>query len=186
MPLQERILEVLEETKTLLGTLDAKELEALCTMLRSWQTKRLFFWARGRSFLVLKGFAMRLMHLGYTVFVVGEVTCPAIREGDILIVASGSGQTSSVLLFAEKARRLGAFVFAFLGKKGTPLEGIAHASLAFAPEKASATRQLFTDGGGTRFEDALWLLCDALVLSLVEGKETEAYRLMMEHHANLE
>lgn len=186
MSLQGKILAVLEEAQALLLTLDVESLEALCEMLKSWQTKRLFFWGRGRSFLVLKGFAMRLMHLGYVVHIVGEVTCPAIREGDVLIVASGSGKTSSVLLFAEKARNLGAFVFAFLGKKGTPLEAVAHASLAFAPERAQKTCQLFTDGGGTRFEDALWLLCDALVLALVEGKEAEAYRLMMERHANLE
>lgn len=40
--------------------------------------------------------------------------------------------------------------------------------------------------GGTRFEDALWLLCDTLILALIEGREGEAYRLMMERHANLE
>ncbi|MCX7731051.1 MAG: SIS domain-containing protein [Candidatus Caldatribacterium sp.] len=186
MRLQEKILTVLEEAKTLLLALKEQDLATFCEMLKSWQEKRLFFWGRGRSFLILKAFAMRLMHLGYTVHIVGEVTCPAIREGDILIVASGSGRTSSVLLFTEKARSLGAFVFAFLGRRGTPLETIAHAFLAFAPENVGETRQLFTDGGGTRFEDALWLLCDALVLALVEGKEVEAYRLMMERHANLE
>lgn len=186
MTLQEKILTVLEEARALLLTLDMEHLATFCEMLKSWRAKRLFFWARGRSFLVLKGFAMRLMHLGYTVHIVGEVTCPAIQKGDVLIVASGSGRTSSVLLFAEKARHLGAFVFAFLGKKGTPLEALANASLAFAPEETQGTCQLFTDGGGTRFEDALWLLCDALVLALVEGGEAEAYRLMMERHANLE
>lgn len=186
MPFREKILEVLEEAKDLLSTLEEKDLEAFFSCFESWRKKRLFFWARGRSFLVLKGFAMRLMHLGYTVHIVGEVTCPAIREGDVLVVASGSGHTSSVLLFAEKARSLGALVFAFLGKRGTPLEAVAHHALAFSPEKTRATRQLFTGGGGTRFEDALWLLCDACILALVAGKEDEAYRLMMEKHANLE
>ncbi len=186
MPFQEKILSVLEEAKDLLLTLDEGELEVFLEMLRAWSEKRLFFWARGRSFLVLKGFAMRLMHLGYTVHIVGEVTCPAIRAGDVLIVASGSGRTPSVLLFAEKARDLGAWVFAFLGRRGTPLETIAHHFLAFSPEQAGATRQLSTGGGGTRFEDALWLLCDASVLALVEGWESEAYRFMMERHANLE
>lgn len=186
MPFRECIQRVLEEASHLLETLDAERLETLCQYFQEWRTKRLFFWARGRSFLVLKGFAMRLMHLGYTVHIVGEVTCPAIQAGDILVVASGSGRTPSVLLFAEKARQLGAFVFAFLGKEGTPLEALACDVLAFAPEKTTPTEQLATDGGGTRFEDALWLLCDALILALVDGEKDRAYRLMMERHANLE
>jgi 6-phospho-3-hexuloisomerase len=47
--------------------------------------------------------AMRFMHLGYTVFIVGETNTPAILEGDLLLVASGSGTTSSVVS-AEKAK----------------------------------------------------------------------------------
>jgi 6-phospho-3-hexuloisomerase len=46
--------------------------------------------------------AMRFMHLGYTVFI-GETNTPAILEGDLL-VASGSGTTSSVVSSAEKAK----------------------------------------------------------------------------------
>jgi 6-phospho-3-hexuloisomerase len=48
--------------------------------------------------------AMRFMHLGYTVFIVGETNTPAILEGDLLLVASGSGTTSSVVSSAEKLR----------------------------------------------------------------------------------
>jgi 6-phospho-3-hexuloisomerase len=48
--------------------------------------------------------AMRFMHLGYTVFIVGETNTPAILEGDLLLVASGSGTTSSVVSSAEKAK----------------------------------------------------------------------------------
>jgi 6-phospho-3-hexuloisomerase len=44
------------------------------------------------------------MHLGYTVFIVGETNTPAILEGDLLLVASGSGTTSSVVSSAEKAK----------------------------------------------------------------------------------
>lgn len=186
MSFREKVLGVLEEARELLLTLDEAEVEAFCHALKEWRTRRLFFWARGRSFLTLKGLAMRLMHLGYPVHIVGEVTCPAIREGDVLVVASGSGKTSSVLLFAEKARGFGAEVVAFVGKRGTILEEVAHRVIAFAPERVRETHQLSTGSGGTRFEGALWLLCDALILALIEGEEERAYCLMMERHANLE
>ncbi len=45
----------------------------------------------GRSRLSIMGFAMRLMHMGYSVHLVGDVTTPAIQKGDVLIVGSGSG-----------------------------------------------------------------------------------------------
>jgi 6-phospho-3-hexuloisomerase len=58
--------------------------------------------AAGRSGLALKMAAMRFMQ--YTVFIVGETNTPAILEGDLLLVASGSGTTSSVVSSAEKAK----------------------------------------------------------------------------------
>jgi 6-phospho-3-hexuloisomerase len=38
---------------------------------------------------------------GIPVFIVGETNTPAILEGDLLLVASGSGTTSSVVSSAE-------------------------------------------------------------------------------------
>lgn len=57
---------------------------------------RIFVVGTGRSELVGKAFAMRLMHLGFNVHVVGEVTTPAIRDKDCLIAISGSGETKQL------------------------------------------------------------------------------------------
>ena len=43
-------------------------------------------------------FAMRLMHLGFVVYVIGDVTTPSINEDDCLIAISGSGETRTVTL----------------------------------------------------------------------------------------
>ena len=52
--------------------------------------KRIFVGGAGRSLLSMKGFAMRLMQTEHETYLVGEVTTPAIHEGDLLIVGSGS------------------------------------------------------------------------------------------------
>lgn len=70
--------------------------------------ERVFLVGAGRSGLVCRFFAMRLMHLGKQVFMVGDVTTPSIQQGDILIAISGSGNTQSVVVMAEKARQAGA------------------------------------------------------------------------------
>ncbi|MDI3542786.1 MAG: 6-phospho-3-hexuloisomerase [Candidatus Atribacteria bacterium] len=178
---------VLKETHTLLTTLDAEKVKRLIAHVeKDWPEKRLFFWARGRSFLVLRGFAMRLMHMGYEVHIVGEVDCPAIGEGDILIVASGSGGTSSVLLLVDKARQFGAQIVAITGRPNSPLQEKTDEVVEFNPEKAGDSVQLYSNGGGTRFEHSLMLFLDSVILSLVFSRREEAYQEMLKRHANLE
>jgi len=72
----------------------------------------MFFLGAGRSGLALKMAAMRMMHLGLCVYVAGEVTTPAIAEGDLLVVASGSGTTADPLHSASVAVKAGASVLA--------------------------------------------------------------------------
>ena len=69
-----------------LKKIDQKQIDQLATSIK--QAKRIFVSGAGRSLLMLKGLAMRLMHLGYEVYVVGEVTTPAFLSEDLLIVAS--------------------------------------------------------------------------------------------------
>ena len=73
---------------------------------------RVFVLGAGRSGLALRMTAMRLMHLGLEVHVVGEVTTPAIVEHDLLITASGSGTTAGILRAAHTAIERGAQVAA--------------------------------------------------------------------------
>jgi 6-phospho-3-hexuloisomerase len=69
---------------------------------------RIFVAGAGRSGLCMRAFAMRLMHLGKIVYVVGETITPSILTADLLILGSGSGRTTGLLGVAEMARRQGA------------------------------------------------------------------------------
>ena len=68
---------------------------------------RIFVAGAGRSGLCMRALGMRLMHLGKTVYVVGETTTPSIAAEDLLILGSGSGRTTGLLAMAEKARTPG-------------------------------------------------------------------------------
>ncbi|MDI6859360.1 MAG: 6-phospho-3-hexuloisomerase [Methanocellales archaeon] len=70
--------------------------------------RKIFVIGAGRSGLVGRAFAMRLMHLGLRVFVVGETITPAVEKGDLLVVISGSGETQSVVDLAKIGKYLGA------------------------------------------------------------------------------
>lgn len=64
---------------------------------------RVFLAGAGKSGLAVRAFANRLMHLGLTVHVVGEITAPSVREGDLLVVNSASGETSSIVRMVQVA-----------------------------------------------------------------------------------
>ncbi len=70
-------------------------------------SKRIFLMGAGRSGLAAKAFAMRLMHMGFNVYVVGETTTPAVQVEDLVIAVSGSGETPSIANLGAIAKRIG-------------------------------------------------------------------------------
>ena len=80
-----------------------------------------FVTGAGRSGLAAKAFAMRLMHLGLSAYVVGETISPAIYEGDCILAISGSGETNTITSAAKISKNRGAKVLALtslLSKEG--------------------------------------------------------------------
>ena len=98
---------------------DHDQLAVLALKLRA--ADRVFLAGAGRSGLVLRMAAMRLMHLGLTVHVAGDTTTPAISSGDLLLLASGSGTTSGVVKAAQTAAEAGAQVVAVTTNRHSPL-----------------------------------------------------------------
>ena len=72
--------------------------------------KRIYIAGAGRSGIIARAFAMRLLHLGFDVYVVGETITPALAPGDTLVVFSGSGETHIMATFCTTVRDLGGSV----------------------------------------------------------------------------
>ena len=72
-----------------------------------------------------RAFAMRLMHLGLTVHVIGETTTPAVGPGDTVIAVSGSGTTAGTVRVADQAQAVGATVLAVTTEPDSPLGRLA-------------------------------------------------------------
>lgn len=68
---------------------------------------KIYVCGAGRSLLMLRCLAMRLMHIGYDAYVVGDTTTPAFEKGDLLIVGSASGETSNLISIAQRAKNYG-------------------------------------------------------------------------------
>lgn len=110
MILVDAIDEILNNVKEVSLSLNNESIIEMLDMLTS--AKSVFVLGVGRSGLVAKAFAMRLMHLGINVYVVGETITPAIYADDCLLAISGSGETSFIISTAKITRKRGAKIIA--------------------------------------------------------------------------
>ena len=163
---------------------DPAQVASLVTEMRL--ADRIFVTGAGRSGLVLKMAAMRLMHLGLTVHVVGETTAPAIRPGDLLLAASGSGTTAGVVKAAETAAGQGARVAAYTTNTGSPLAAVAAAVVLIpAAQKTDHGTAVSRQYSGSLFEQVLFATTEAVFQSLWD-EDAAAAEELWERHANLE
>jgi 6-phospho-3-hexuloisomerase len=150
---------------------------------------RIFVAGAGRSGLCMRAFGMRLMHLGKTVYVVGETTTPSIGESDLLILGSGSGRTSSLLAMVEQAKSRGAQVLLFTTDAASPLAELSTFRVVIpAPSLKSVEGMpghISIQPMGTLFEQSMLILCDSLILGLMQRTGVSTAQ-MFERHANLE
>lgn len=147
---------------------------------------RVFVFGTGRSGLVLKMVAMRLMHLGLPVQVVGETTTTAIRKGDLLLLASGSGTTKSVLSMADIAKANGADIAAVTTKDTSALATVSDTVLIIpAGSKASGDDTASHQYAGSLFEQSVLVGFDILFHALWKASESPVETLAS-RHTNLE
>ena len=151
-------------------------------------SKNVFLIGAGRSGLAAKAFAMRLMHLGISSYVVGETISPAIYEDDCIIAISGSGETNTIVSAANIAKNRGSKVLALtsypestLGKLADTVLLVKGRTKVEADDENYMKRQIHGNYTsltplGTAFELTTLVFLDALVSELMEiMHQTESY-----------
>jgi 6-phospho-3-hexuloisomerase len=110
MILNEAIDEIIDNIQEVSSEVDSESIMQMLDMLID--AKNVFIIGLGRSGLVARAFAMRLMHLGISVYVVGETITPAINPDDCLLAISGSGETSFIISTAKTSKNRNAKIIA--------------------------------------------------------------------------
>jgi 6-phospho-3-hexuloisomerase len=168
---------ILTEISSIMNQADDEKVEKLVEAIIS--SERIFITGLGRSGLVARSFAMRLMHLGFKVLIVGEATTPSIKKGDLLITISGSGETAIVKHIVSKAKELGAIIFLITSKNNTSIGEISDQVLIL-PEIEEPVLPL-----KSAFEAVTYILLDAAIIMIMQ-KTGATSQEMMERHSNLE
>jgi 6-phospho-3-hexuloisomerase len=152
------------------------------------RAKRIFCGAQGRSGNILRCFCMRLMHLGYESYFVGETITPRIGKKDLSVVVSGSGDTPCTIEMAKKARQQGASSYGIIGVEDSPLGRTLDDYVVLpggAKPEGAKEDACSAQPAGSLFEQTAFLLLEAIVLELYERQGSDRGALL-ERHTNLE
>ncbi len=158
--------------------------------------KRVFVVGAGRSGLVVRAFAMRLMHLGIDIHVIGETITPAPRADDLLVALSGSGETSFAVSAAKIAKRVGTKIVVITSYPRSTLAKLADHIVTLPGRTKIASIKSYLDRQivgeyeslaplGTLFEITALVFLDSVVASLMTklGRKEEELRA---RHATIE
>ncbi|MBD3921418.1 6-phospho-3-hexuloisomerase [Paenibacillus sp. PR3] len=175
---------ILLELQRTLQSVDEQQVDKLADHIT--EAGAIFVAGAGRSGLMMRAFAMRLMHLGLRSYVVGETVTPGIAAGDLLLIGSGSGETKGLVSMALKAQSMQANVAAItvvpessIGKLASTLVHVPAAT------KEAGTTAASIQPMGSLFEQSMLLILDAVILRLMERTGQHA-NAMFGNHANLE
>ena len=187
MSYSENLTAILEELTYDAKFIKEKELERVSHLIQS--SKRVFVAGAGRSGFAARGFANRLMHLGYTSYFVGEPTTPSIKEGDVLIIGSGSGETASLVSMARKAVEQGAKLATLTIFPNNTIGSLSTAYIKIPGVTSKVTKEEIKASSiqpkGSSFEQLSWLIYDSIIIELKKiTKQTDDE--MFARHANLE
>ncbi|MDT9025600.1 6-phospho-3-hexuloisomerase [Rossellomorea yichunensis] len=178
------ITTVADEISEVLSKVKEEEATHLSEQLK--KAKRIFVYGEGRSGLMGKAFAMRLMHGGFQVYVIGETITPSMDEGDLLIAISGSGSTGAIVQFASKAKEIGASVFLVTTNRESKLASISDGIMGIpaATKYRRAEEPATIQPLGNQFDQSVHLVLDAVIIGTLEDGDTN--ETMAKRHANIE
>ncbi|MGG5369615.1 6-phospho-3-hexuloisomerase [Enterococcus sp. AZ196] len=147
----------------------------------------IFLSGAGRSGVAITGFTNRLLHLGLSVHLVGEISCPRTKKGDLLIIGSGSGTTASLVALAKKAKKNAVTIALLTMDKDSTIADLADVVVVLpgVSPKLKENNLTSIQPMGSAFEQISFLTYDGIILELMD-KMKETSNTMVERHTDLE
>jgi len=180
-----KIETILSEIQFVLSRVDEAQVEEFISEILG--ANKIVVCGAGRVGMAIRGFGMRLGHLGLKAFTLGDSTVPGISKGDLLVVASGSGETQTIFDLVEIASRSQCRIVVVTGNPDSRIGKLASKFVKItAPSKTKAVENFTSIQPMTTLnEQCLGLFFDAVSLKLMD-KMGETHDTMWARHSNLE
>ncbi len=182
MEFKELAAKVLEENRQVLDRINLNEVETLLAEIDKAKTIQLY--AMGRMGLSMRGFAMRLKHMGYDAYIVYDTITPCIGEGDLLI--DMCGMTNVEMNIVKLAKEAGARIGIMGPHPENEIGQLADFSVRVPgqffgdPSEVKSIQPMCTI-----LEQSMFLLTDILTMMIIERKHIDI-DVMHKRHTNLE
>lgn len=170
---------IMNEINEVMKQVDETQLEAALNYFQ--KDKRIFVIGAGRSGFQGKGFAMRLMHIGYTDYVMGETITPSIQKGDTWVAISGSGTTKSIVADTQAAKKLGLDVVVLTSAPHSPLAELADQVIVVPGATKTGAGIKSVQLLSSLFDQTVHITLDALTLMLAKRDDTSNEDALHEH-----
>ncbi len=176
---------VVNEIADVMSRVDHAEVERFIEEILA--AEELFIIGVGRVFLALQAMGKRLAHLGIPIEVVGFVTEKAITEKDVLLVASGSGESVVPMTIAKIAKKYNAKLGLITSSQTSTIKSMADFVVHLpCPTKTNGAYGVQSvQPMSTLFDQSLHIFGDVVALMIQQRKEMNKDELW-KYHANLE
>ncbi|HEC88295.1 MAG TPA: 6-phospho-3-hexuloisomerase [Thermoplasmata archaeon] len=178
MKFEEALSHIKDQIHEILKNIEKNKIEKIIELFLN--ARNIFIYGAGRSGLVGRAFAIRLVHLGFPAFVIGETITKPVGKNDLVVLISGSGETIPVAMTAEIARRLGAKIISITANPDSHIARFADLFVILKPKKKDAELAPL----GTLFEASTWIFLDGIVAELM-ARRGENENSMKKRHATL-
>jgi len=187
---------IVSEISNILSNINNKQTDNLIKQIIL--AERIFLVAIGRVNLSLQCFGKRLSHLGFKIELVGSLTEKPATKKDLLIVASGSGESIVPLHISKKAKKIGCKILHVTSAKKSSIRKLADYIVELnAPTKKTKiiVKDSLSDSASktktsiqpmsTLFDQALHIYGDIVSVQIIEKLRLNKINLW-KNHANLE
>lgn len=172
---------VLEELRLTLDEVDPAQVAAAVALLS--RAERVFVIGVGREGLAGRGFAMRLMHLGFEAHWGWDDTTPALRDDDVVVMVNGSGNIGHLDYVFSRIRTTGAGTLVITGAPSEKTPSLASVALRVPGAVFRGTEPVVESiqPMGTLFEQATSMVLDLMVLELARVRHTDLASMVARH-----
>lgn len=179
------IISIIAEINTVFQVIESEQVEKMIEEIM--KAKKVVVCGAGRVGMAARGFGMRLGHLGLNAYTLGDSVVPSIGEGDLFLVASGSGETQTIYDLVEIGKKNGARIILVTGNPESRMGKLADVIVQVkAPSKTKPIEGFSSIQPMTTLnEQCLGIFFDAVVLLLME-KMGETHDTMWARHSNME
>lgn len=174
--------EIIENLEKNIDEIDRQTVDRIATEIIN--RKRVYVYGAGRSGLIAKAFAQRLMHIGFESYVIGETITPAVNPGDIVMLVTGSGETPSVIAIGNKAKSIGALIITITSRPMSTVASFSDIVLIIKGKTKLIERKSYAPFTSL-FDTATLAILDSIA-ALIMDKMGIDESVIAKRHANVE